>query len=99
MGRLGDGLTHTQIVWSLIYWGIWLVLFLVPEVLGLERVVPWVTLSETVGWLERGRLLLADLVCAFVVGVAIHWRFDTRFGRTELVALALGALLFGTRFV
>lgn len=100
MGHLGLGLTREQVLWSLAYWGLWVfVLFVVPEVLGWERVAPWVTLSETVGWVEHGRALLADLIFTFVLGVAVHWRFGTGFGRTEAVATALGVLLFATRYL
>jgi hypothetical protein len=95
VGHLGEGLTRAQVLWSLAYWGVWVgLLFLIPEVLGWERVAPWVTLSETVGYVEHGRRLVADLVFAFVVGVAVHWRWGTPFGRTELVAIALGLLLY-----
>lgn len=98
MGHLGEGLSKAQVLWSLAYWGVWVgVLFVVPELLGLERVAPWVTLSETVGWLEHGRAIVADLVFAFVLGVAVHWRFGTPFGRTEAVALALGLVLYLAR--
>lgn len=94
------GLTREQVIWSLVYWGIWvLLLFVVPEVLGWERIAPWVTLSETVGWVEHGRMLLADLIFMFVIGVAVHWRFGTPFGRTEAVATAFGFLLYIVRFL
>lgn len=82
--------TRGQVVASLIYWGVWVfLLFAVPEILGWERVAPWVTLSETVDWVEKGRLLLADLIFAFVLAVAVHWRFQTPFIRTEAAALAI----------
>ena len=37
---------------SFVVWGLWFALFVVLEFLGLFRVVPWVTLSETVWSLE-----------------------------------------------
>ena len=99
-GYLGMGLTREQIIVSCAYWGVWVgVLFLAPEIIGMERLTPLVTLSETVGWVEHGRNLLADLIFTFVIGVAVHWRFSTPFGRTEAVAQALGLLLFATRFL
>lgn len=97
---LGEGITRAQVYWSLAYWGLWVfVLFLAPELLGWERIAPWVTLSETVGWVEHGRALLADLIFTFVIGVAVHWRFSTPFGRTEAVAQAVGLLMFLLRYV
>jgi hypothetical protein len=98
-GHLGLGLTRAQVIWSCLYWGVWIAVgFIAPEILGWDRLAPWVTLSETVGWVEHGRALLADLIFTFVLGVAVHWRFGTPFGRTEAVALALGGLLFLLRF-
>lgn len=101
MGHLGLGLTREQVIGSLIVWGVWVLgYFLAFEILGWQRIVPWdVTLSETVGWLEHGRILVADLVFVFVVGVAVHWRWGTPFGRTQAVALALGALWWLVRFL
>lgn len=100
LGYLGEGLTREQVIASLIVWGVWVLgYFLACELLGFERVAPWVTLSETVGWLEHGRALVGDLVCAFVLGVAIHWRFSTPFGRTEAIALAAGVVVWLTRFL
>lgn len=97
---LGDGLTREQVVTSLIVWGVWVLgYFLTFELIGWERIAPWVTLSETVGWVEHGRALVADLVFMFVIGVAVHWRFSTPFGRTEAVALAIGLLLFAARYL
>lgn len=94
-GHLGLGLSRAQVIWSLAYWGVWVfVLFLAPELLGMERVAPWVTLSETVGWVEHGKRLAADLIFMFVLGVAIHWRYGTTFGRTEAVAQVMGLAMF-----
>lgn len=88
-------LTRAQIAWSLAYWGVWVfLLFVWPEILGWERIAPWVTLSETVEWVEHGKRLLADLIFAFVLGVAVHWRYGTHFGRTEAIAQALGFAMF-----
>jgi hypothetical protein len=100
LNHLGLGLSRAQVIWSLAYWGVWVfILFLAPEVLGWERIAPWVTLSETVGWVEHGRNLLADLIFTFVLGVAFHWRFGFPFGRTELVAQLVGLLMFALRFL
>jgi len=100
MGHLGVGLTRSQVIWSSVYWGVWVfLLFAIPEILGWERIAPWVTLSEEVGWVEHGHALLQDLIFAFVLGVAVHWRFGTPFGRTEAAAQACGVLMFLARFL
>jgi len=85
--------TREQLIASFLYWGVWVfVLFVVPEILGWERIAPWVTLSETVDVVEKGRQFLSDAIFFFVIGVAVHWRFQTPFGRTEAVALALAVV-------
>ena len=39
--------------WSYAIWGAWFALFVILEFLGLFRVFPWVTLSETAWSLEH----------------------------------------------
>lgn len=66
---------------SRLVWGGWLALFLVLEFLGLFRVVPWVTLSETVWDLEAKYRVLACLIAGglFVLTLHLAFRWPERF--------------------
>lgn len=66
---------------SRIVWGSWLLLFLVLELLGLYRVFPWVTLSETVWDLEAKYRILACLIAGglFVLTLHLAFRWPERF--------------------
>jgi len=60
---------------SRIVWGSWLLLFLVLELLGYFRAVPWVTLSETVWDLEFKYRFLALLVAGGLFVLTLHLAF------------------------
>ena len=54
--------------WSYAIWGGWFAAFVVLEFLGLFRVVPWVTLSET-AWAVEG--LSTWLKILFLAGLTV----------------------------
>lgn len=86
-------LTRDQIIASCIYWGIWIFgLFLIPELLGWGRVAPWVTLSETAWWVEKALPIMRSLLFGFLIGLAVHIRFHTNFGRAELGGMIVAAV-------
>ena len=66
---------------SRIVWGAWLLLFLVLEFAGFFRIVPWVTLSETVWDLEAKYRVLACLIAGglFVLTLHLAFRWPERF--------------------
>lgn len=65
----------TQGEWNLTVWGGWLALFLVLEFLGLFRVVPWITLSETVWTWEHRFKALALLIAGGLFVLILHFAF------------------------
>lgn len=67
-------MTNTT-AWSLGIWGGWMALFLVLELLGLFRAVPWVTLSETVWTIERFQKVLALVVAGGLFALILHFAF------------------------
>lgn len=89
-------MTRIQLVASLGYWGVWIFgMFLIPELLGWERVAPWLTLSETAWWIEKAAPVMRSVFFGFLIGLAVHIRFQTRFGHAEaggiLIALIVHA--------
>lgn len=70
--------------WSNAIWSVWIGIFLVLELTGGFRVVPWRTLSETVWIDEIDYPVLNLLVGGFLVGLILHF-----LNRTPL-ALAIG---------
>lgn len=87
-------LTREQIIASLIYWGIWVFgMFLIPEILGLERIAPWVTFSETDWWLQKTVPLVASGVFGFGIGLIVHLRYGTPFARAEIGGLLIAVIV------
>ena len=76
-------------VWGYLVWSLWLVLFLVLELTGLVRVVPWVTLSETAWHAERTYPVLYVLLGGFLIGLAVHIGTGVAFWK----AMAFGLLV------
>ena len=79
-------------------WAAWLLLFLVLELSAFFRLVPWVTLSET-SWLnEKQYPILKTVLFGFLVGLAVHIRFQTGLWKTSLggslIALVVNWWLF-----
>jgi hypothetical protein len=81
--------------WSYGVWGGWFVVFLLLEIPGNWRWVPWVTLSETVWALEARGWPLKALVLGLTVGLVVHFVFQTNLVKAETlcVVVALAAHL------
>jgi hypothetical protein len=84
----------SQTTLSNLYWGTWIfVLFLVPELLAATHAIPMFTLSHT-SWVDEANYpWLRTLIMGFLMGLAVHIRFATKFGPAEfggvLIALVL----------
>lgn len=88
----------SRLVNSDLVWAAWLLLFLVLELSAFFRLVPWVTLSET-SWLnEKQYPILKTVLFGFLVGLAVHIRFQTGLWKTSLggslIALVVNWWLF-----
>jgi len=87
-------LTREQIIASVIVWGIViLVLGLAVELVGLNRVAPWVTLSETAWWIEKAVPIMQSVFFGFLIGLAVHIRFHTKFGHAELGGILIAVVV------
>lgn len=75
--------------WSYAVWGGWLVVFLLLELPGNQRWVPWVTLSETVWALEARGWPLKALVLGLTVGLVVHFVFQTNLVKAEAVCVVV----------
>ena len=73
--------------WSYGVWGAWFVLFLLLEIPGNWRWVPWVTLSETVWDLEARGWPIRALVLGATIGLVVHFVFQTNLVKAEAVAM------------
>lgn len=58
--------------WSYAVWSAWLLEFLLLELLGVFRVGPWVTLSETSWHAEDTYHVLYKLLAGFLLGLSAH---------------------------
>lgn len=88
----------SRLVNSDIVWAAWLLLFLVLELSAFFRLVPWVTLSETSWVNEKQYPILKTVLFGFLVGLAVHIRFQTGLWKTSLggslIALVVNWWLF-----
>lgn len=79
-----------------IIWAGWLLLFLGLELAGFFGVAPWGTLSSTAWANEQEYPILRTILLGFLIGLAVHIRFETGLWRTTLggtlIALAVNAL-------
>ena len=75
--------------WAASYavWAGWLAAFLILELSGLWRWVPWVTLSETSWHLEEAYPVLYTLLGGFLLGLNVHIVFHIPFWRAMLFGL------------
>jgi len=76
-----------------IVWAAWLLLFLGLELSAFFGLAPWSTLSSTAWLNEKAHPLLRTVLLGFLVGLAVHIRFQTGLLRTTIggviVAVAL----------
>jgi surface polysaccharide O-acyltransferase-like enzyme len=74
-------------------WAAWLALFLVLELTAFFGVAPWTTLSQT-SWLnEREYPILRTILFGFLIGLAVHIRFQTGLWRTTLGGTVIALVL------
>ena len=77
-------------------WAAWFLLFLVFELTAYFQVTPWDTLSSTAWLNEKQYPILRTILFGFLIGLAVHIRFQTGLWRTTLggvlIALATNYL-------
>lgn len=74
-------------------WAAWLILFLVLELAAFFNAAPWHTLSET-SWLnEHEYPILRTILFGFLIGLAVHIRFETGLWRTTAGGMAIAVVL------
>ena len=76
------------------YWAFWIfVLFLVPELLAWRGVIPMYTLSRTAWFNEQKYSILKTLLAGFLLGLAVHIRFQTKLFRAELGGMIIALMM------
>lgn len=83
----------SRITASDLVWSCWLSLFLVLELGGFFGVFPWDTLSSTAWLNEKAHPFLRTILLGFLVGLAIHIRFQTGLWRTTLGGTVLALII------
>ena len=78
--------------WTYGVWGAWMVLFLLLELPGNWRWVPWVTLSETSWRLEAEHWLIHAIFFGFLIGLLIHIVFKGDMLKTQIAGLVIALL-------
>lgn len=80
----------SELTLSDLYWGTWIfVLFLIPEILAACGVIGLYTLSHTTWLNEDNYPWLRDIISGFLIGLAVHLRWGTKFGPSELGGIAI----------
>lgn len=79
--------------YSYLIWGAWGALFLVLELVGLWRLAPWVTLSETSWKLEAEHWLIHALFFGFLLGLLMHIVFKGEMWKTQLAGIVFALLV------
>lgn len=84
----------TRWVWSYAYWGgVWLLAgFLVAELLGEFRLVPWVTFSETVWHATRTYPWVGPLVFATLIFLSVHFLYHREVWKSAAYGLVVAAV-------
>ena len=92
--RLHESGALSRWEWGDLYWAVWIfVLFLIPELLGLLGVAPWPTLSSTAWHNQREYPILRSIIAGFLIGLAVHLRFQTPLWRAEAGGIGIAVLL------
>jgi hypothetical protein len=74
-------------------WAAWLALFLVLELSAFFNLAPWNTLSSTAWLNEKSYPILKTILFGFLVGLAVHIRFQTGLWRTTLGGVVIAVVL------
>jgi hypothetical protein len=74
-------------------WAAWLALFLVLELSAFFGLAPWNTLSSTSWANEKMYPILKTILFGFLVGLAVHIRFQTGLWRTTLGGTVIALVL------
>jgi len=83
----------SKLLRSEVLWSFWLALFLVFEV-GIAIILSYIfTLSKTSGIEEARFPILRTLLLGFLLGLAVHIRWQTPLWRTEAVAMVIAAII------
>lgn len=83
----------SKLTLSDVIWGTWILVFLLFEVPAAAHLVPWDTLSRT-SWLdERLYPILKTIVFGFLIGLAVHIRFQTGLLRTTIGGIVIALIL------
>ena len=78
---------------SELIWGFWIALFLALEIPAALGLVPWKTLSET-AWLDEQRYaILKTILFGFLIGLAVHIRFQTGLLKTSIGGIVIALIL------
>ena len=87
MGRVSN-LSRSDLVW-----GVWLLAFLALELTAFAGVAPWSTLSSTAWLNEKAYPILRTILFGFLIGLAVHIRFETGLWRTTLGGMMIAVIL------
>lgn len=74
-------------------WAGWLGLFLVLELTAYFRFTPWDTLSSTAWLNEKEYPILRTVLFGFLIGLAVHIRFQTGLWRTTVGGTVIALVL------
>lgn len=74
-------------------WAGWLLLFLALELTAFFGVAPWGTLSGTAWANETAYPILRTVLFGFLIGLAVHIRFETGLWRTTLGGIVIALIL------
>ena len=86
-------LALSKLLRSEVAWSVWLLLFLGLEV-GLAIVLGYLyTLSKTSGIEEARFPILRTILLGFLLGLAVHIRWQTPLWRTEAISMAVAAII------
>jgi hypothetical protein len=78
---------------SEVFWSFWLVQFLVLEVI-IALVLGYIyTLSTTSGIEEARFPILRTLLLGFLLGLAVHIRWQTPLWRTEVISMLIATII------